>query len=55
MQYNKISLIDTFKATTPFLLVRSLVYGVLTLVMVIAAVISISVLSFGNGQQHFRL
>ncbi|NMB44206.1 MAG: hypothetical protein GX995_08775 [Clostridiales bacterium] len=49
MQYNKISLIDTFKATTPFLLVRSLVYGVLTLVMVIAAVISISVLSFGNG------
>lgn len=49
MQYNKISLSDTFKATAPFLLVRTLVYGVMTLFMIIAGVISIIVLSAGNG------
>lgn len=49
MQYNKISLLDTFKATAPFLVVRSLVYGVMTLLMVIAAVISLIILSADNG------
>lgn len=49
MKYNKISAGDALKATAPFLAVRTLVYVVTTLIMVVAALLAILLIGTGNG------
>lgn len=49
MKYNKISVGDAMKATAPFIAVRTLVYGITTLMMTVAAILGITLIATGNS------
>ena len=49
MKYNKVSVSKAFKMTAPFLAARALVYGIMTGVLILLAIIAIALISTGEG------